>query len=359
MIEIKTESLYADAIYSFVKRINTKNHNNSLKDKVELIAAMIIGTKDYRYGPMPPLENQVNIRAIIRNCINLNIPIPILVPFGGRKLNESDYIDVAELSAIKQLIFLHDAVKEVYPVGVHISIRVEDINAIYLYGKQSTRDSMYYSNSFTTLVNIFCIDKNIVTYQESEYVSIEKYETVASTYEELLFSTIYQLENDTVLEDIEDFKQLNQLGWKGTIPKEQREYYIGRYRNLYNMNDEDAYRALARYFAGSKARYDLNIRGSEHFHHNKFIQLNFAHPVPNAPIGIFDTTVYWRTIPAFEGRTHIAAWRAKGYLIINEELQTTTVKISSYHDLPPLETCKLVISNEIESVVLNVPYIIE
>jgi len=115
--------------------------------------------------------------------------------------------------------------------------------------------------------------------------------------------------------DIPAFVRLTEKGWKGEISKEQREYYINRYKKADpHISDIEAVMKLADYLGGSKARYDLNGRGIPVTDVGSFIQINFAHPVPGAPDGLFNNTLYYRTIPASMARTHIAPWRSKGYL---------------------------------------------
>lgn len=53
-------------------------------------------------------------------------------------------------------------------------------------------------------------------------------------------------------------------------------------------------------------------------------------PLTGAPVSMFNNAVYYRTIPASEGRTHIPLWRSKGYFKISNN--TAISKITSFND---------------------------
>lgn len=82
--------------------------------------------------------------------------------------------------------------------------------------------------------------------------------------------------------------------------------------------------------AGSLARHQLKATGSEESWGSNFIQLNFAPPAPGTPAAIGDRRVYYRTLPESMTRTHLPAWRARGYLKINGN--DVTPKIASFSE---------------------------
>lgn len=145
--------------------------------------------------------------------------------------------------------------------------------------------------------------------------------------------------------DISAYNSLYERGWKGDISKDQKDYYFGRYKSLYNCSDEEAYQMLADYFGGAKARYDLDGKGVPTSEVDGHIKLSFVPPVPNSPT--HGTTIYYRTMPASSARTHIAAWRGKGYLKIDGN--DVTPKLISFNDketLSQLQSGSIVISNK-------------
>lgn len=91
-------------------------------DLLEIIFSVLVGTKETRFGPIPPPEHSVIIRNVIRQAIESEMPIPILVPFGGIKADRSPDIDIAEFSAIRRLVNLNYCVTKYYHPGDRKSV---------------------------------------------------------------------------------------------------------------------------------------------------------------------------------------------------------------------------------------------
>lgn len=293
------------------------------KDMLDVITQILVGSKDLRYGSMPSPENLVTIRKTIMKSVEMGHPIPVLVPWGGRKMDKHLQMDVAEVFALKQLLRVDECIRKVYEPGLRIRVRIEDINAKWLYKEETGIEG--YSDGLQRLINILKGDTKIIGVRESEMMDEGEYMKLAAEYAELLNSMItMQMDYPRLkAEDIPAYQTLLSRGWKGTIPQEQRDYYIERYKRMYpGLESSEYIGRLAEYFAGSKARYDLNGRGEPKDIIGSFIQINFAHQVPGAPDGIFNNTLYYRTIPGNMSRTHIAPWRSKGYLQMIEEQVT-------------------------------------
>jgi hypothetical protein len=302
------------------------------KDNIlDIVTDIIVGNKELRHGPVPPPEVLVNIRNIIRDSIEKQLPIPILIPWGGRKTSPTALIDIAEVSAIHQIVTVDKMVKEFYPIGTQINIGIEDTGAMWLYRSNDIGIEQY-SDSFYKLVIMLKGAANILPIRESMLMEKDKYFDLSSKYSDLLYETIMALEAfpNQNIEELKSYQALKAIGWKGTIDKAQRDYYIGRYKHLYNVEASEAARMAADYFGGAKARYDLKGKAEPISAVKGYIKGSFAHPIPGAATGMFDSTVYWRTIPTSQARTHIAPWRGKGYLKINKNEITT--KIASWND---------------------------
>ena len=339
----------------------------SKQSTLEIISSLMIGTKENRLGPIPPPEHLVVIRETIRKSIELGLPIPVLVPWGGRKTNPNLSVDMAEVSALMQLITLDDAVRQYHAPGLLINIRVEDLGADWLY-TDTYLDYMEgafgvekYCYDFTSLTEVLCADKNIKAISENDLMPARAYYDLSLSYTELIYDTLSILNSQkgVDIESIKSYQQLVNLGWKGTFPEEQQEYYYSRYRALYPGKSEDSYRKmLAKYLGGAKARYDLNGRG-EPKTDGTFIQITFVPPVPGAPTGMFNNTLYWRTCPASQSRTHIAPWRAKGYLKISDD--EVQVKIANFGEeiISELYSSETTIQRSpVESVVIKTDYLL-
>jgi len=316
------------------------------KDILEVLTQILVGSKDLRYGSMPSPENLVTIRKTILRSVEMGHSIPVLVPWGGRKMNKHLHLDVAEVFGLKQLLRVDECIRKVYAPGLQIRVRIEDINAKWLYKEETGIEE--YSDGMQCLINMLKGDTKIIGVRESEMMDEERYMELATEYAELLNAMItMQIAYPKLeTEDISAYQELLSRGWKGTIPKEQREYYIERYKKMYPGLEAPEYTArLADYFAGSKVRYDLNGRGEPKTDVGSFIQINFAHQVPGAPEGIFNNTLYYRTIPGNMSRTHIAPWRSKGYLQMVEE-QVTPKLVFPGTEIRDLETSYVTLVNE-------------
>jgi hypothetical protein len=330
---------------------------------VDILTDIIVGNKDLRLGAFPSPEILVNVRRIIRESIGSSVPVPILIPWGGRKTDPSALIDIAEVSAIHQLVMIDKMIKEFYPFGIQANIGIEDTGAMWLYRDIPNVDDNVeqYSSSLNKLILLLKGTANISPMRESMLMAKDAYFNRSRHYSDLLFKVMMHLAAfpDFNVEKLETYQELVQSGWKGTIPKEQRDYYIGRYKALYGDSDEEATRKLADYFGGAKARYDLHGKAEPISPVKGYIKGTFVSPIPNAPAGLFDTTVYWRTIPTSQARTHIAPWRGKGYLKINKNNVTT--KIISWNDekLSQLESSRTMLSEGSIQVEIQTDYLLE
>jgi hypothetical protein len=115
---------------------------------------------------------------------------------------------------------------------------------------------------------------------------------------------------------------------------------------------------ISDYFAGAKVRYDLNGRAQPVTPVGSFIQVTFIPTVPGAPVSLFNNALYWRTVPASQGRTHIPPWRAKGYFKIGTEVLG---KITSFNDplVKELIPSTTIIQNGIDKLEITTDYILE
>jgi len=149
-------------------------------------------------------------------------------------------------------------------------------------------------------------------------------------------------------------------GWKGIIPLEQRDHYLSSYEKLYpNLNKEDYLKRLSIYFGGAWARAKLQMTGKQSYW-TKNLQLVFLAPFKGAPKGYADHYVYYRTLPLSQARTHIPAWRSKGYLKINGN--SVTHKLTTFNDkelIDKLIPVQLQIYNEDLSLIINTDYLLE
>jgi hypothetical protein len=306
-------------------------------DLVEILTEILYGGKNVRYGSLPPVEAQVVVRDVIRHWTSLNEPIPCLIPWGSIKADFSPNVDIAEVSAISILMALNTNVKQYYAPGLKMVMRIEDTSGFQLFAMEKNYNSIVvnsidYSNSLVNLLYILSHGE-IIPFLESEMTNALDFEDKEKVNTELILN--YLKESTGVPEDmnLESFQILKQMGWKGYISTEQREFYLGQYRKHYHdYNEDKLLRRLAMYFGGSFTRHQLEMTGKGKTWGNKFLQIAFNPPIKGLPEGYNYNYLYYRTIPANQARTHMPGWRCKGYLKI--EGRTVNSKICSFHDVP-------------------------
>lgn len=325
---------YAEIISRYYLQSFPEIVNFSNKDLLEILTDIIVGTKEIRYTARPGVESLFQIRKVIKDSLDKREAIPILMPWGGRKLDPDTTIDVAEIAGLQRLVNLNNSVKRFYDRGLNISVRVEDTGAKWLYRNQNHvgQDVERYTSDFLKLVDIIAHGIHAVpessVMNHDEYFNLSK-EISKYMYNYLVYSDVHPLLSSTSKE----FQAIKNFGWTGIIPKEQRDYYRQRYHTNYpGISNEKATEYLADYLAGSLARYKLNGRLEPMSTVKGYLQATFAHPIPSAPESMFSTTLYYRTIDASNGRTHVSPWRGKGYLKISDSSSKAIPKVVSFHD---------------------------
>jgi hypothetical protein len=285
------------------------------EDVVDILTSVLVGSKETRYGPSPKAEGLVTVRKTIRSAVEMGLPIPILIPWGGRKMDKNLSLDVAEVSALKQLLCIDEQVKKFYAPGLLMNIRIEDVNARWLYKEDEGIDD--YSGGMVDLIELLSGDSLMFGIRESSLMDLDLYMQISEEYAELLAKVITaQMAMPSLdVNTIPEYTELVKRGWQGLIPDEQRSYYLDRYVRMDPDGSIDSHISkLADYFAGSKTRYDLKGKANPETPVGSFIQINFSPKVPGAPNSLFNNTLYYRTVPESSGRTHVAPWRGKGYL---------------------------------------------
>jgi hypothetical protein len=306
---------------------------------VDAVTNELFGTNQNRYGPKPSAEYQVAMREVVKYYTDRFLRIPILVPWGSRKPHVTGSVDVAELSALKQLDCLRQRIEHIYPLGIDMRIRVEDASGNYLFEDEGVPSRLaveHYTEDFTRLVKVLGLDWYMKAVPESTLFNENtmKYKADEMLPDFIAYLAVTDGNVEMGVEDVPSFQNLKERGWKGEIPMAQREYYFSRYGSLYpNLNRKDAITKLARYFASSLARVQMKGRGDDIQWEGKYLQVTFVPPVPGAPDSIFNKTLYYRTVPLHFGASHMPPWRAKGYLRVHND-NTVEPKISSWVNAP-------------------------
>jgi hypothetical protein len=361
MIKTIGKGEYSEVICRYLQHSFPKAAKVSQSNVLEILTDLMVGNKEMRYGPKPKIESLYTIRQTLQKAIELSAPIPILVPWGGRKADSSLSIDIAEVSALKQLISLDEMIKHFHPAGLHIHIAIEDLGASWLYRVQNNVDQSIdrYSSDFGKLVNMLKGDTSLEPIRESKLMDKEIYFATSERYSELIEAVIQVMRayKDIDVNTIPEFETLKKAGWKGDLSAVQQDYYLERYRSLYPGRKEAEYvLMLSDYLGGSKARYDLDGRGEPDSAVGSYIKLSFVPQIPGAPTSMFSNTLYYRTIPESAGRTHVAPWRGKGYLEIVDDIPVPKVTHFGNSILNDLEESSVTLVDGEDNLILRSDY---
>lgn len=356
------EDPFAGLISTFFSLVFPGANSNSTEVVLEAVTAAFVTSNQVRYGPSPNPESLVAIREVIRKSIATGRPIPVLTPFGSRKMRIDGRLDVAEVAALKQLDCLQRRVTTHYAPGIIANIRLEDASGHYLFadeGEASRVATEQYCGDFQKLTRILGYSGFVNPVLESALFDEKEYAETSDSIVPALMA--YILDTDQFgfegYQDREPWKKLAAFGWQGNIPKEQRDFYRNRYAVLYpGISAYDATMKLVRYFAGSWARIKHNGTGADKSWGADYIRVTFVTPIPGAPQGLTTRNIHYRTLPLKFANTHIPAWRCKGYLRISD--REVTPKIASFGEMREYQSNTVLFSNGTEEVTVQADYVL-
>lgn len=364
---------YAESIVTFLTSMVSGAIPTSNKQSIDLLENAFFASGNERFGPLPDAEHLAHVRGVIRNYVAKNKPIPVLIPWGSIKAKFGENVDMAEVMAIQQITALIKRVNELYQPGLEVVVRIEDTSGYSLFQLEGNLDEIYagtqlYSQNMRKLVSVLDGTNQIETKFESEMTHANQFGTLVTTMTPLFKD--YLADTDELIamgsseeEDwkrVASFKHLQQRGWNGIVPTIQRNHYYKSYEKLYEGDKDKMRERLALYFAGSLARHFLDMTGKASHWQDGFIQLAFVAPIPGIPEGYNKNYVYYRTLPENYGRTHMPAWRAKGYLLVSDKGGPVKYcpKITNWHDPLEYNPMSIEISNGSDSVIVSADYVL-
>lgn len=294
--------MYGDLIQRFLYE-EMPFFNVSGNVRFEAISKAIFGSKQLRSGPMPVPEVQVGIRQVIRTAMESHEPIKFFVPWGSRKQDGGPF-DVLDFMAIKQLSCLQQTLAN-YGQMARFAFRIESLTDQFLFGADGIDN---YIPEFTKAVNQMITNSEY--FFENEFVDPRAFLDDADRFLDVFLG---------YLRGRFPISRLEEIGWKGTIPKEQRDYYLKAYAQF---GYADPLFELAKYFAATMSRVKNNATAIPN---GDVIHISFTNPVPGNPISRH--RVYYRSIPERYTHFHRPPWIGKGYLVINGEEGECTPKV--------------------------------
>lgn len=266
--------------------------------KFEAVSNAVFGTKQLRYGPLPPPEVQVAVRDVLRAG---GKDVQFFLPWGVTKQVPGGKLDVLEFMALRQLACLRDTLAK-FGVTAAFYFRIDDNADRWLLGDDRVPDIAEYTDTFTKLVKAV-LPENSFTRPESRYASYELFQRTAAD----LTPVFYR-----VITGAADVGTLAEIGWKGGLPPEQLDYYYAAYRRFYPGQDHQ--HIAAKYFASALTRHKLNATTAPA---GPRIDISFAKPVPGHPLA--GSRVFYRTIPERFTHQHTAPWTGQGYMAVGED----------------------------------------
>lgn len=334
MIDIQTSDPHHNIFVSTIATDFPGSIATNKDDLLDLITNEIFGTNAVRLGPKPKVEQQVTIREIITHYMKLGKPIPFMIPWGSEKPDGSG-IDLAEFSALKMLKCLYSRVAAHYTPGLQFVIRLEDASAPHLFfwrADESRREAKLYVDGLCQLVRMLDLPF-VTTRPESMLINEEAFNKEADNVLAVMEGYVNAVAAGASPSPTITTK-LAELGWRGVLTKETADVYLSQYDKGYpDKNEAEKLHILARYFAGSLARYRLGIRGDLPAWEGKFLELAFT-PAIRGVDAVFPRRVYYRTVPTSMTTNHVPAWRGKGFFKIAETGDGACIKLASFNYLP-------------------------
>lgn len=205
---------------------------------LDIITNLLISTKNIRYGAKPSIEGQYRIRQIIKACVSMGKPIPVLVPWGSIKADFSPRLDIAEVIALSTLSDLNKRIKKYYSPGLDINIRIEDWSGVDLFQLEPTfskENSWAYCDDLELLINMI---GGMNPKRESKMANKDGFNARANANSASVLAYLIESKdliktNPTECVSLQSYKNLRANGWRGIISDAQREHYLRCYRGLY------------------------------------------------------------------------------------------------------------------------------
>ena len=239
-------------------------------DRIEkCITDVLFGTKKIRFNNYDDSQRSF-MENLVSRYVALGSPIKMIGMWGAIKgygLNlRRCGIDIWDAMGLNRYFDVGNSVKNIYTPGIAVTIISEDITETVL-GSQENLPPLIkaYADSLTDFANNHGDSVKIL--KESELlnqlgITTESFLQTASSMKDMLWA--YWLASNTVDEsqrtDLPEYKALNEVGWRGTIPNVMREHYLNRAATEYPNMDENARAQLVcTYFGIALSRYKVGM----------------------------------------------------------------------------------------------------
>ena len=194
------------------------------------IMELLVASKKERLGAKPTPAAAAALRAIVLAYVQRGEPVPALSVCAPCKLPDFEQpLDVAEMIMLRRLALLAEQVRRVYPPGLQINLRIEDLTVLSCMPQAMQprlRPSIErYVQGLRDLNRTLGYEASIHLVAESD-LAVET-EFMAKVAElSPLFRAYLDETNDAPPghEQFASYQALNAVGWRFDISAQQREY---------------------------------------------------------------------------------------------------------------------------------------
>ncbi len=313
----------------------------------------------YRLGDHPQGNARDRNIEVVKNSIETDEPIPIVVTIGTSKWydgshTESNVANLSEVLMLEQLSHMDRRIKHYFQPGLSITLLAEDITNQWLYGLMFPHvniaiNNMTYLTSVNLLVSTFRnttgVDVQLVLEQEllkRQDITFKNYVEICERNRNI-FSNLFQIsrileekylsshgllgwtDNEwnffvrDVLSKTDEYILVNSVGWRGGVHPNVRAFYLHQFEKSTGVQ-EDGESYLAAYFGGVLARKQLNILklASDN---KKFIKVAFLrYPSGSTKESNNAIQVSQHPLTGFgSSHHHISPWASHTQIAINEK----------------------------------------
>lgn len=274
--------------------VSQKEISKSDTPAEEQILSILFGTKQSRHSALPSGRIREEFLRRIFFWKDNHLPIPIVIFWGALKgdnyLDSLGEADLSDFLAIKKLLFLQKQIQAVHSSGIKVTIITEDLAETVLHKELAVLDKKIkaYRASLQSLFSVLQVDHFISLSSESEIIKNKNLDpkdflAKAIANGEIIYkywrSSDLVLESNREIDILPEYVVLQDIGWKGTIPKELRQYYKNRVQNQYpNISDREVIEKASHYLGMCLARFQFNFFENEYKNYPAFRVAFNAYP---------------------------------------------------------------------------------
>lgn len=315
--------------YQLPVRPSPRLASNPVQPVASEVTALIVATKEERFGRAFSLDDLTALRQVVAACIGEQIPVQMYTTWGAIKHYVSDDeqgVDLAEWFALAQFARLRRDIQRIYPAGLALHIYLEDFGVLYEDAggrgadvhRRVEQNVKTYVSQFEALVDAvaapwakaYCFSAVVPADQHTACLK------QADVNLELFRAYWRELESSygRAPESLASFSRLREAGWTGDIPAAMRAHYLRRLNHLYPLAPgADKVDRLLRYFAMVLLYNQRRV-----FPHlsQPCIKAAMYRAAPGMPTQRLSGRLHVRTLPRHLSTCTAPPWTTKGCFVL-------------------------------------------